>query len=86
MNLSEAFKSLNNKNNKKGGAGVVTHGSAVGFLPDEKHGIAIYIYEDKEIIRLKSGEVARWQPNINDFTRDDWFVDLVQIKEESENI
>lgn len=88
MNLSEAFESLNNENNQEGFTGVVTrgNGSGVGFLPNGKHGIAIYLYEDKEVSRLKSGEIDKWQPNINDFIRNDWYVEFVKIKEESVNI
>lgn len=78
MNLSEAFELLSDENTQEGFTGVVTYGSGVGFLPDEKYGIAIYLYEDKEVARLKSGEVARWQPTIDDFTRDDWYVEFVK--------
>jgi len=78
MNLSEAFELLSNENTQEGFTGVVTYGSGVGFLPNDKNwGIAIYFYDSKEFA-LVDGEVAKWQPNINDFIRNDWYVEFVR--------
>lgn len=78
MNLSEAFELLSNENIQEGFIGVVTHDdTGVGFLPNENSGIAIYLYDNKEIA-LVDGEVAKWQPNITDFIRNDWYVSFVR--------